>query len=370
MSRVLHRPIHRRHSPAAGRARPKMRILAAAMAAALFAVPASAAAAAPAAGQLGFLFGLSTSKDASLLVADSSQGIVSIKNGQRTLVAALPGISDVDAVGAGDYYAITGGGAPGTGAASLYRISKGQTALVADLGEFEATVNPDAPEVNPNPFDVEVLNGGGVLVSDAGGNDILYVDNKGRVDWVATLPEAVVSTANAQSLIGCPEAFIPDFQFLCDIPAMPAQPVATSIAVGPDGAIYAGELKGFPAPTGESRIWRIEPGTRHARCGTAGETRCSIVGDGFTSIIDLQFGPDNTLYVTEFDEASWAAVEILQAPTGGTINACTWGSFPFSCSVVETGVMMPTATTVDGKGQLWTTTWSLVPGLADVVPIP
>ncbi|MEO7665004.1 MAG: ScyD/ScyE family protein [Candidatus Limnocylindrales bacterium] len=333
-------------------------------------MPASTAAASPTAGQLGALFGLSTSKDGSLLLADASQGIVSIKNGQRSLVAALPGATDVDAVGAGDYYAITGGGEPGTGAASLYRVSKGHAALVADLGAFEATINPDAPEVNPNPFDVEVLNGGGVLVSDAGGNDILYVDNKGRVDWVATLPEEVVSTANAQSLFGCPETFIPDFQFLCDIPAMPAQPVATSIAIGPDGAVYAGELKGFPGPTGESRIWRIERGTLHAHCGTPGETRCSIVGDGFTSIIDLQFGPDHTLYVTEFDEASWAAVEILGAPTGGTIDACAWGSFPFSCTVVKAGVMMPTATTVDRKGQLWTTTWSLVPGSADVVAIP
>jgi hypothetical protein len=278
-------------------------------------------------------------------------------------------VTDVDAVGAGDFYAITGGGEPGTGAATLYRVSNGHTKVIADLGAFEATVNPDAPEVNPNPFDVEVLNGGGVLVSDAGGNDILYVDNKGRVDWVATLPEEVVSTANAQGLIGCPTSVIPDFQFLCNIPAMPAQPVATSIAIGPDGALYAGELKGFPAPTGESKIWRIEPGTRHAHCGTPGETRCSVVGDGFTSIIDLQFGPDGTLYVTELDEASWAAVEIFQSPTGGTINACEWGSFPFSCSEAVTDLMIPTASTISG-GQLYATTWSLVPGLADVVAVP
>jgi len=362
MSRVIHRP------------RTMFAVLGVAVL--LLAGPAAASAAKPSAGELGFLFGLTTAPGGSLLVADATQGVVAIDTkGNRTLFAALPGASDVSAVGAGDVYAITGGGPPDSGEATLYRISKGHTSVVADLGAFEETVNPDAPEINPNPFDVEVLNGGGVLVSDAGGNDILYVDNKGRIDWVATLPEAIVSTANAQAIFGCPETFIPDFQFLCDIPAMPAQAVATSIAVGPDGAIYAGELKGFPAPTGESKIWRIEPGTLHARCGTEGETRCSVVGDGFTSIMDLQFGPDGTLYVTELDEASWAAVEILGQPTGGTINACEWGTFPFACDEVAGGqdlpfLAMPTASTIGADGRLYATVWSLVPGQADVVAVP
>jgi hypothetical protein len=82
---------------------------------------------------------------------------------------------------------------------------------------------------------------------------------------------------------------------------------------------YGGELKGFPAPTGASRIWRIERGTRHATCGS--DPRCSIVADGFTSIVDLKIGRGGNMYVTEIDEASWAAVEIpgLQ-PAGGTVN--------------------------------------------------
>ena len=348
--------------------RPRTALAVISVAALMLAGPTAASAAKASAGELGILFGLTTAPGGSLLVADATQGIVAIDaKGNRTLFAALPGATDVSSVGAGDAYAITGGGAPNTGEATLYRISKGHASVVADLGAFEETVNPDAPEINPNPFDVEVLNGGGVLVSDAGGNDILYVDNKGRIDWVATLPEALASTTNIKTLFGCP-AGPPD---ICGLPEMiPAQAVATSIAIGPDGAVYAGELKGFPAPAGESRIWRIEPGTLHARCGTPGETRCTVVGDGFTSIMDLQFGPDGTLYVTELDEASWAAVEILQAPTGGTINACEWGAFPFACDEVATGLMIPTATTIGKDGQLYSTVWSLVPGLADVVALP
>jgi hypothetical protein len=330
--------------------------------------PTAASAAKASADPLGILFGLTTAPGGSLLVADATQGIVAIDTkGNRTLVASLPGVGDVDAVGAGNMYAITGGGAPDTGEATLYRVSNGHVSAVADLGAYEEEFNPDGTDVNPNPFDVEVLNGGGVLVADAGANTLYYVNNKGHIVVVATFPEELVSTANIKALFGCP-AGPPDF---CDLPDMiPAQAVSTSVAIGPDGAAYVGELKGFPAPTGESRIWRIEPGTVGAECGAAGETACTVVGDGFTSIIDLQFGPDGTLYVTELDEASWWAVEVLQAPTGGTINACEWGSFPFACDEVATGLMIPTATAIGNDGTLYTTIWSLVPGLADVVAVP
>ncbi len=100
---------------------------------------------------------------------------------------------------------------------------------------------------------------------------------------------------------------------------IPAQPVATSVAIGPDGAYYVGELKGFPAPTGESRVWRIEPGSRNVRCGES--KKCTVVLDGFTSIIDLAFGPDGRLNVAQIDDASWLAME-LGAGVGGSVRAC------------------------------------------------
>ena len=143
-------------------------------------------------------------------------------------------------------------------------------------------------------------------MADAGGNDLLIVDNAGKIDWIATLPVELVSTANIKSLVGCP-AGPPN---ICNLPPqIPAQPVATSIAIGPDGAYYVGELKGFPAPTGASKVWRIEPGTRHARCGTEPGVH------GGRERIHVDHRPrlrqDGTLYVVEFDEASWFAVEAL-----------------------------------------------------------
>jgi hypothetical protein len=289
---------------------------------------------------------------------------VELRQGQGSLVAALPGVSDIAPIGRGDMYAVTGGG-PGPTNGKLYRVSRGHAVQIADLAAYEATVNPVPPEINPNPFDVAALTGGKALVADAGGNDLLIVDQRGNIDWVATLPDQIVSTANAKHLAGCPTPPA-EFAFVCGLPdMMPAQPVATSIAIGPDGAYYMGELTGFPGPIGVSRIWRIEPGTLHAQCGSS--PACSVVKSGFTSIVDLNFGPDGTLYVTEIDEASFLAVE-LGAPTGGTVNACNTTNW--TCTEVATGLTIPTATATDKDGNLYATVAALIPGAAQVIQLP
>jgi hypothetical protein len=298
----------------------------------------------------GPVFGLTLAPDGSLLVADSGAGIVELRKGQGSVVAALPGVADVDAIGRGSMFAITGGG-EGDTAARLYRISRGNVREIANLGAFEAAVNPDGGVIESNPFDVAALNGGQALIADAAGNSLLIADQQGNVDWVATLPLELVPTANAKQIVGCPTP-PPGLEFVCEFPELlPAEPVATSVAIGPDGAYYVGELKGFPAPTGESRVWRIEPGTRHAQCGTS--PACTVVADGFTSIVDLAFGPDGTLYVVELDEASWLAAEFGQG-AGGTVNACTAGGGSWNCAVVASGLIPnPTAVAISRDGTIY-----------------
>jgi hypothetical protein len=334
-------------------------------------VPSPAGAAVPSYPFAGPVFGLTTAPDGSLLVADSGAGIVELRKNTGTLIVDLPGVTDVEAIGRGSMFAITGGGEPGTPAAStarkLWRASHGSLRQIADLGAFEAAVNPDGGEIDSNPFDVEALSGGKALVADAGGNDLLVVDRKGHVDWVATLPEQLVSTANAKMLAGCPDAS-GEFAFVCDLPArIPAQAVATSVAIGPDGAYYVGELTGFPGEPGKSRIWRIEPGTRHATCGTS--PACTVVASGFTSIVDLTFGPDGTLYVVEIDEASFLAVE-LQSPAarGGTVNACAFGTW--TCTAIATDLPIPIAATVGKDGTVYVVINALVPGETRVIALP
>lgn len=319
------------------------------------------------------VFGMATAPDGSLLVADYGQGIIQLKRGTGTLVASLPMVNDIAPIGGGAMFAITGGGGAEMGY-SLYRATRGGVQPIADLSAFETAMNPDGGEDDSNPFDVVALSEETALVADAGGNDLLIVDAEGNVDWVAVLPLEPVSTENAKTLIGCPEPpeELPDFiKAICDLPEMiPAQPVATSVAIGPDGSYYVGELKGFPAPLGESRIWRIEPGTLHARCGES--AACSVVADGFTSIVDLSFGPDGTLYVTEIDEASWLAVEAVPffGPgilRGGTVNACDVSDW--TCTEVATRLPIPIGTSVAGDGVLYAAILVLVPDGFRVVPL-
>ena len=322
-------------------------------------------------GFAGPVFGLTTGHRGELLVADSSVGIVPIRRGEPRAPIVLPGVSDMSVDESGTtIWALTGaapGGAQSDTGQGLHVISNGKVRKVVDLFEFEAAYNPHtAPPPNApdsNPYDVQALGPHAALVADAGGNDLLRVDRWGNVKVLAVLPDEVVPTANIKALAGCPGSAAP----FCALPdAMPAQPVSTSIAVDRRGYIYVGELKGFPAPTGESNIWRISPKANGARCGESPD--CVKVFDGgFTSIIDLAFGPDGLLYVTELDEKSWAAVEIFGTPAGGKISACNVRSG--DCFDVKRGLLEPTAITFDESGALWATQKSLVPNGAEVVKV-
>src|SRR5262245_53267436 len=302
-------------------------------------------------------FGLATAPDGSLLVANGGAGIVELRKGAGTLLVDLPGVADVAPIGRSSMFAITSIGDPATeqpdSAWGAYLVADGAATKIADLLDFEKAHNPDGNlspgGIDSNPFDIEAINGRSALVADAGGNDVLVVDRSGAVDWVAALPQEVVSTSHVKSLLGCPTP-PPGGEFICDLPpAMPAQPVATSVAVGPDGAYYVGELKGFPGPLSESRIWRIEAGSRHVLCGT--DPGCTLIFDGgFTSIVDLAFGPDGTLYVTEIDEASFFAIELgflFGVPglmQGGTVDACDIDAR--TCTELATDLTIPIATAV------------------------
>ena len=306
------------------------------------------------------LFGLATAQNGDILVADAGAGVSTMDG---TVESPLPGITDLSPLGRGTSWALRGlSGSPGddTGQA-LYRLSKGKQRMIADLFAFEKIHNPDGGEVDSNPFDVQSAGGGMALVADAGGNALLRVDNRGGVEVVAVFPNEPVSTDNVKNLVGCPGSQ----STLCDLPPeIPAQPVPTSIAVGPGGWIYVGELKGFPAPTGESNIWRIAPDASWAMCGT-GDPDCEKAFDGgFTSIIDLAMGPDGMLYVAELDEQSWFAVEVLGGGTGGTINACDPGMG--TCSEMASGIPILTAITFGSDGSLWATRNALIPGMAEV----
>jgi hypothetical protein len=306
------------------------------------------------------VFGLAAGPGNVLFAAESGAGVVRLEDGEGQVVVELPGVVDIAPVRPGLMWAI--------GNKKLYRVVKQEPRRLVSLGRFERTVNPDGAEINSNPFDVASLGSKRALIADAGANTLLIGNKRGGLDWIATLPDEVVPTENIKTLVGCPDA-PPDFAEVCELPdAIPAQGVATSVAVGPDGAYYVTELKGFPAPRGESRIWRIEPGTRHVHCEVdVMDSPCSVVADGFTSIVDITFGPDGIAYVVELDEASWFAVEVVtDAMEGGTVNECD--STTWTCTEASTALTIPMAVAVNDAGPFVVVS-ALIPGETQVVPV-
>lgn len=316
----------------------------------------------------GPLFALATAPNGDVLVGDAGAGIADLRG---RLEVPLPGVTGVAPIGRGSMWAVVGagsgpGGEPRTDEFSgqaLYRVSRGRQQVVANLFAFEEANDPDGQGVDSNPFDVATLRGNAALVADAAANALLRVDNQGDVEVLAVFPNELVSTANVQDLVGCPGSGDP----LCGLPPMiPAQAVPTSVVVGPDGYYYVGELKGFPAPTGESNIWRVSPDASNAQCGSSPD--CVKVFDGgFTSIIDLAFDAAGRLHVAELDERSWFSVEI-GAGTGGSINGCDLDTQ--TCGVVASGIPILTAITFGRGDALWATRQALIPGLAAVFEVP
>ncbi|MFD2397596.1 ScyD/ScyE family protein [Prauserella oleivorans] len=117
----------------------------------------------------------------------------------------------------------------------------------ADIAGYEARVNPDGGVRDSNPNSVLATRHGQYVV-DAGGNSLLFVPRKGTVRTVATFPTRMV--APPPGVPAPPGGTIP------------MQSVPTSVVRGPDGALYVGELTGFPFPRGAARVYRVEPGER------------------------------------------------------------------------------------------------------------
>ncbi len=195
---------------------------------------------------------------------------------------------------------------------TVLRVTKHSDTILANIQAFQ-NGDPDLTDLDqpPNPTDsnaygIALLSHGRKLVADAAGNDLLLVNAKGGVRKVAQFPNELVSTAH----VGDPT-----------LPAMiPAEAVPTSVTVGPDGFWYVGELKGFPFTPGASRIWRVAPWAHDAVCDpTATHGACTLYKDGFTSIIDLDFGRKGDLYVLEIAKAGVLNVFIPNGDTTGAL---------------------------------------------------
>jgi hypothetical protein len=199
----------------------------------------------------------------------------------------------------------------GSAFGQLYKLSRHRgVRAVADIAGYEATANPDGGLPDSNPHSV-TSRWGKAYVADAGGNSLVKVRRHGDISTVAVFPDQPVDAP----------------------PGLPpvAQAVPTSVAVGPDGALYVGQLTGFPFVPGAANVFRI---------GKDGALE--VYAGGFTNVTGIDFDRHGRLYVVEF-----ASNGILSGdPTGALIRVNPDGSR----ETLVSDLVNPTAVVVGRKG--------------------
>jgi hypothetical protein len=337
---------------------------------ALVAMPGSVAAQVTGFGPVAF--DIDAAPNGSILVAGADGMIYAVRDEAVQPVASVPvpatapvpsTLNGIASIGSGNYFATTGGGDLAAGA-KLWRVAPGGARMVADIEAFEIANDPDATmglgwkdpaceaaepfSAGPqsNPYHLAALSGKTALVADAAGNSLLAASTDGLIEVVATFTPPVIGGGASTDPADWMVLFPLDADTNCYV-----QPVPTSVAIGPDGAYYVGELTGAtPALTdapGLSRVWRIAPGARDVVCPSAA---CQLVVTDLTSVIDLAFGPDGMLYVVEYDVDGWLSA-LIDFELDGAIKACDVGTG--ACSVEAGGLALPGAITFDKAGTLW-----------------
>jgi hypothetical protein len=261
-------------------------------------------------------------------------------------VAVTPGGNLVIAVGLGatpeDRRAILG--AFGPDAASLGTLMTaspgGEASIVRNVFRFEYQNNPDGGHparhgVDSNPYAV-MLDGRDRIVVDAGGNSLIRYRPGTRPRAIATFQGPRVTNP-------------------FDGSRMRAQSVPTSVAKGPDGAYYVGELTGFPFEKGSARVWRVVPGRDP-----------QVYARGFTNIIDVAFDASGNLLVLEMTKDGLLAAEMGGSMGGRLVRVSPSGA---KTTLVTKGLVTPTSVAVARNGDIYLTNDGLSPGDGKVVKL-
>lgn len=303
---------------------------------------------------------LSVSRKHGVLVGDAAASKLQqvLRGGNvRTIVSGpQPGeISGVDVNRHGDI-AYTSSDYK-TGKTGLTIRSHGKSKFV-DLSAFEKKYNPDRkvhygttstdkcvldflkadPEgpppsytgiVDSHPYAVAAVKGGWV-VADAAGNDVLFVDSRGRhIKVLAVLPPQPhkFTAADVKSL-GAPDCLKGvTYKF---------EPVPTDVEVGRHGALYISTLPGGPEAPGFSprgSVYRLT-GHHHLR----------RLATGFNGATNLALTPSGRVLVAELFAGRVST--IAHGRPAPVINLPGVASVEFYCHAIYAGLTAP----MDDKG--------------------
>jgi hypothetical protein len=221
---------------------------------------------------------------------------------------------------------------PFASAFGTLRLISGEKTRVVDIAAF-AAAHPQPPsslgavpgEVawDSDPYDV-VAYRGGWAVADAGANDVLYVSATGRVSILARFP-AVAEQVPA-GVLGNPTPI-----------TVEAQAVPTSVAIGPDRALYVSLLRGVPSNPGTAYIYRVVPGQQPA-----------IWARGLTTVTAIAFDRQGRLLATELNTGG-----LLSPPTvpGALVRISDNGQTVTTLPVP--GLYQPTGLAVSADGTVY-----------------
>ncbi len=187
---------------------------------------------------------------------------------------------------------------------------------------FSLGTVPGETAYDSDPYDVVAYHGG-FVVADAAANSLLQVSASGKIHLLARFP-AVTQTAPAGVLGPTPVT-------------VKAQAVPTSIAVGPDGALYVGLLRGVPSNPGTAYIYRVVPGHQP-----------TIWAKGLTAVTSIAFDCHGRLLATEYSTGG-----LLSPPTtpGALVRISNHGHTVSTLPV--TGLFQPTGVAAAANGTVY-----------------
>ena len=231
----------------------------------------------------------------------------------KDIVSKAPGTSGLAFSKHGGYlaYTITKGGEgepPGPITASGLKIKKRhKSPIYADTLAYEKANNPDQhvhygvrnpPQCLKDALGDQASYKGLVdshaysvaryknkwVVADAGGNDLLWVTNRGKISTLAVLPsqpaKITQAFADAHDLPDC----VVDVTYKFEA-------VPTDVEVGRDGYLYVTTLPGGdPSFGARGKVYRVNPHNGHIK----------LVAAGFLGATNLAIGKHHKIFVAEF----------------------------------------------------------------------